>query len=55
MKTLLQYKQRYERARTSKGRTTAMNSAMLNLNHAEKQEFMNWQVKQMTSSFINQK
>ncbi len=47
MKTLSQYKQQYKKAKTQKGKTSAMNGAMLNLSHSDKQLFYKWQVEEM--------
>ena len=49
MKTLATYKAEYSRAKTQKGRQSAMNRAMLNLSYDNKQSFYKWQVEQMNS------
>ena len=45
MKTLSYYKSLYKRAKTIKGKASAMNSAMLNLNHSDQQLFIKFQTK----------
>ena len=45
MKKVSYFKSRYKRAKTSKGRTSVMNRAMLNLTYSEQQKFVAWQVK----------
>jgi hypothetical protein len=47
MKTLSNYKAAYKKAKTQKGRQSAMNSAMLNLSHSDQQMFIDFQVDQM--------
>ena len=49
MKTLATYKREYQKAKTQKGRSSAMNRAMLNLNYADQQAFMSWQIVEMMS------
>lgn len=49
MKTLSDYKRQYKKAKTSKGKTSEMNKAMLNLSFADQQAFMKWQTEQMNS------
>lgn len=44
MKTLSYYKSLYKRAKTHKGKQSAMNSAMLNLSHNDQQLFIKFQV-----------
>lgn len=46
-KTLATYKREYKAAKTQKGKKSAMNRAMLNLSHSDKQDFAKWQVKEM--------
>lgn len=47
MKTLSTYKAEYKKAKTSKGKTSAYNRAMLNLSHEDKKKFTKWQVAEM--------
>lgn len=47
MKTLSNYKAEYKKAKTQKGKQSAMNRAMLNLSYDDKREFMKWQVSEM--------
>jgi hypothetical protein len=49
MKTLSNYKSEYKKAKTSKGKTSAFNRAMLNLNQDDQQLFVKWQVDHMNS------
>ena len=49
MKTLATYKAAYTKAKTQKGRQSAMNRAMLNLSYDDKQAFYKWQVEKMNS------
>jgi hypothetical protein len=49
MKTLAAYKNQYLKAKTQKGKKSAMNSAMLNLNHEDQQAFVKWQVSEMNA------
>lgn len=49
MKTLATYKREYLKAKTHKGKQSAMNRAMLNLDHAEREMFYKWQVATMNS------
>ena len=45
MKTLSYYKKLYRAAKTGKGRTSAFNSGMLNLDHADQQKLYKWAFK----------
>ena len=49
MKTLATYKAEYRKAKTQKGRQSAMNRAMLNLSYDEKQSFVKWQIAEMNN------
>ena len=44
MTTLKDYKKAYKARKTQTGKTVVFNSAMLNLNEADKREFMMWQL-----------
>lgn len=46
MKTLPYYKSLYRKAKTHRGKTNAMNSAMLNLSHEDKQKFFTFTLKE---------
>ena len=39
----------YKKAKTSKGKTSAFNKAMLNLSYDDKQAFVKWQVEFMNN------
>ena len=43
MKTLNYYKARYRAAKKGETKGKIMNGAMMNLNHAEQQKFIEWQ------------
>lgn len=43
MKTLAKYKSDYASRKTSKGKNSVANKAMLNLSHSDKQLFIKWQ------------
>lgn len=47
MKTLSYYKSLYKKAKTHKGKESAMNSAVLNLSYSDKETFIKWQIKTM--------
>jgi len=49
MKTLATYKREYLKAKTQKGKQSAMNRAMLNLNYEDKKLFMSFQIKTLDS------
>jgi len=44
MRTLSYYKSLYKRAKTSKGKQSSMNSAMLNLKYSDQQMFLKFQL-----------
>lgn len=48
MKKLTYYKSQYARRKTQKGKSSVMNSAMLNLSYADQQAFIKWQTKRLT-------
>jgi len=50
MKTLATYKAEYKKAKTQKGRQSAMNRAMQNLSHEDQQIFYKWQVETMNKN-----
>jgi hypothetical protein len=54
MKTLATYKREYARAKTQKGTQSAMNKAMLNLYHSDREKFVEWQIKNYLKQPINQ-
>lgn len=47
MKTLKFYMRIYAKAKTHKGKQSAMNKAMLNLSHFDQQKFITWQIERM--------
>lgn len=51
MKKLSDYKKKYKRAKTQKGKTLAMNRAMLNLSYDDKELFVKWQNEIMNKEF----
>jgi hypothetical protein len=51
MKNLSAYKAAYKAAKTSKGRTSAFNRAMLNLSNEDQRTFVKWQVGEMENQY----
>lgn len=52
MKTLSNYKASYKRAKTSKGKTSVFNKAVLNLSHKDQQKFFAWQAEYMNKQSL---
>ena len=50
MKTLARYKTEYRKAKTQKGKQSAVNRAMLNLCFENREAFIKWQINEMYKS-----
>jgi hypothetical protein len=50
MKTLNQYKNAYQTAKTAANKTRIFNRAYLNLSHSDFEEFLRWQIALMNAA-----